>query len=125
MLLSAVWQHVAPADRPRAFRKLATLMKPGGVMVMTLHRGASPAPSGYPDYAALLDELPLPRGLSFTRHPFTCPHELSMAHSPVWHRSHFRIFAFSHAKMCSIGKPLALVSGGSGTSMGRLTIGRR
>jgi SAM-dependent methyltransferase len=44
VLLSAVWQHVAPADRPRAFRKLATLMKPGGVLVMTLRHG--PAPSG-------------------------------------------------------------------------------
>ncbi|WP_445193913.1 methyltransferase domain-containing protein [Sphingomonas sp. Tas61C01] len=44
VLLSAVWQHVAPADRPRAFRKLATLMKPGGVLVITLRHG--PAPSG-------------------------------------------------------------------------------
>ena len=44
VLLSAVWQHVAPADRSRAFRKLATLMKPGGVLVMTLRHG--PAPSG-------------------------------------------------------------------------------
>lgn len=43
VLLSAVWQHVALADRPRAFRKLATLMKPGGVLVMTLRHG--PAPS--------------------------------------------------------------------------------
>ena len=31
VLLSGVWQHVAPGDRARAFRKLATLLKPGGV----------------------------------------------------------------------------------------------
>lgn len=43
VLLSAVWQHVAPTDRPRAFRKLATLMKPGGVLVMTLRHGPSPS----------------------------------------------------------------------------------
>lgn len=42
ILLSAVWQHVIPADRPRAFRKLATLMKPGGVLVMTLRNGPAP-----------------------------------------------------------------------------------
>ena len=42
VLMSAVWQHVAPPDRPRALRKLATLMKPGGVLVMTLRHGAAP-----------------------------------------------------------------------------------
>lgn len=40
ILLSAVWQHVAPADRPRAFRKLVTLLKPGGVLALTLRVGA-------------------------------------------------------------------------------------
>jgi SAM-dependent methyltransferase len=30
ILLSAVWMHVLPADRTRAFRKLVTLLKPGG-----------------------------------------------------------------------------------------------
>lgn len=43
VLLSAVWQHVVPGDRARAFRKLATLMKPGGVLVMTLRHGPAPA----------------------------------------------------------------------------------
>lgn len=41
--LSAVWQHVAPPDRPRAFRKLATLLKPGGILAMTLRSGPAPA----------------------------------------------------------------------------------
>ena len=41
VLLSAVWQHVAPGDRARAFRKISTLMKPGGTLVMTLRNGPS------------------------------------------------------------------------------------
>lgn len=43
VLLSAVWQHVAPGDRPRAFRKLATLMRSGAVLVMALRHGPAPA----------------------------------------------------------------------------------
>ena len=34
ILLSAVWMHVAPADRTRAFRKLVTLLKPGGFIAI-------------------------------------------------------------------------------------------
>ncbi len=41
--LSAVWQHVPPEDRPRAFRKLVTLLRPGGVLALTLRAGAAPA----------------------------------------------------------------------------------
>lgn len=40
ILLSAVWMHVAPAERARAFRKLITLLKPGGLLVLTLREGA-------------------------------------------------------------------------------------
>jgi SAM-dependent methyltransferase len=39
ILLSAVWQHIAPADRPRAFRKLVTLLKSGGLLAITLRHG--------------------------------------------------------------------------------------
>lgn len=39
ILLSAVWMHIAPADRTRAFRKLITLLKPGGRLVITLRHG--------------------------------------------------------------------------------------
>ena len=39
ILLSAVWMHIAPADRPRAFRKLVTLLKPGGCIAITLRHG--------------------------------------------------------------------------------------
>ena len=43
IILSGVWQHVIPDDRTRAFRKLATLLRPGGVLAITLRSGPSPA----------------------------------------------------------------------------------
>lgn len=39
ILLSAVWMHVPPSSRARAFRKLITLLKPGGLLAMTLRQG--------------------------------------------------------------------------------------
>ncbi|MGG5819356.1 methyltransferase domain-containing protein [Falsiroseomonas sp. HW251] len=41
ILLNAAWQHVAPAERRRAFRKLGGLLRPGGVLAMTLRNGPS------------------------------------------------------------------------------------
>ena len=43
IILSAVWQHIAPDDRPRAFRKMATLLRAGGVLALTLRSGPAPA----------------------------------------------------------------------------------
>ncbi|WP_448206445.1 class I SAM-dependent methyltransferase [Azospirillum sp. sgz302134] len=43
ILLSAVWMHVPPPDRRRAFRKLITLLRPGGRLLLTLRHGP-PAP---------------------------------------------------------------------------------
>ena len=39
ILLSAVWMRVAPAERARAFRKLVTLLKPGGILALSLRHG--------------------------------------------------------------------------------------
>lgn len=39
ILLSAVWNHLAPSDRERSFRKLTNLLKPGGKIVLTLRKG--------------------------------------------------------------------------------------
>ena len=39
ILLSAVWMHVAPRDRTRAFRKLTNLLKPGGALAISLRHG--------------------------------------------------------------------------------------
>jgi SAM-dependent methyltransferase len=39
VLLSAVWMHVPPGDRPRAFRKIVSLLKSGGLLAITLRHG--------------------------------------------------------------------------------------
>lgn len=68
ILLSAVWQHVTPRDRARAFRKLATLLKPGGLMVLTLRFG--PAPRDRPMHevsAGEVEALAHEHGLMVTR----------------------------------------------------------
>ena len=39
ILLSAVWMHVPETKRPRAFRKLINLLKPGGLLAITLRCG--------------------------------------------------------------------------------------
>ena len=39
IMLSAVWMHISEVDRPRAFRKLITLLKPGGVIAISLRQG--------------------------------------------------------------------------------------
>ncbi len=41
--LSGVWMHVPPEERPRALRKLALSLKPGGRLVITLRHGPAPA----------------------------------------------------------------------------------
>jgi SAM-dependent methyltransferase len=40
ILLSGVLMHVTPGDRPRAFRKVASLLKPGGVLLISVRDGA-------------------------------------------------------------------------------------
>ena len=44
--LSAVWMHVPPGMRARAFRKLVSMMSPGASMMMSLRHG--PPPPGRP-----------------------------------------------------------------------------
>ena len=41
--LSAMWMHVPPSARARAFRKLVSLMSPGGSMMVSLRQGPLPA----------------------------------------------------------------------------------
>ena len=55
ILLSAVWQHVLPADRPRALRKLLGLLRPGGVLAVTLRYG--PVELDRPMHPVSLTEL--------------------------------------------------------------------
>jgi SAM-dependent methyltransferase len=53
--LSAVWMHVPPTSRRRAFRKMATLIRPGGRIMVSLRQG--PRPDDRKMYATHLDEV--------------------------------------------------------------------
>lgn len=55
ILLSAVWMHVAPSQRVKAFRKLITLLKPGGMLAITLRRGPAEPERGL--HPASADEV--------------------------------------------------------------------
>ncbi|XDF79684.1 class I SAM-dependent methyltransferase [Aliivibrio fischeri] len=48
ILVSAVWMHIAPSYRARAFRKLSNLLAPNGCLVISLrHGGFSDGREGY------------------------------------------------------------------------------
>ncbi len=66
--LSAVWMHVPPTSRQRAFRKIVTLLRPGGRMMMSLRQG--PPPDGremYPMHVDEIEQLARSHGLAVTR----------------------------------------------------------
>ncbi|UUU32773.1 class I SAM-dependent methyltransferase [Streptomyces sp. CA-210063] len=42
VLLSAVWMHLAPAERGQAMERLITLLAPAGLLVVSLRRGVPP-----------------------------------------------------------------------------------
>jgi SAM-dependent methyltransferase len=60
ILLSAVWMHVQRRDRPRAFRKLIALLKPGGCIVVTLRQPIQ-ADRGMHDVFAVGNRAACPR----------------------------------------------------------------
>jgi SAM-dependent methyltransferase len=55
ILLSAVWMHLAPANRRRAFRKLITLLKPGGWIAISFRQPDASNPRAM--FPCHLDEL--------------------------------------------------------------------
>lgn len=58
ILLSAVWMHVAPSNRTRAFRKLSNLLAPNGRLIITLRHGEfTDGRIGYPVSADELRQL--------------------------------------------------------------------
>ena len=59
--LSAVWMHVPPSLRARAFRKLVSVMSPGGSMMLSLRQGSLP-PGRPMDTATAADIEALARG---------------------------------------------------------------
>ncbi|WP_258240895.1 class I SAM-dependent methyltransferase [Pseudidiomarina homiensis] len=66
ILLSAVWMHIPPSQRQRSFRKLSSLLKPNGKMVVSLRHGASPDErTMHPLSADELSQLAQQQGLTF------------------------------------------------------------
>lgn len=65
--LSAVWHHIPRGQRPRAFRKLVSLLNPGGSMMISLRQG--PPTAGRPMQeagAAEIEKLARQHGLNTT-----------------------------------------------------------
>ncbi|MFP4181567.1 MAG: class I SAM-dependent methyltransferase [Thiohalospira sp.] len=52
ILLSAVWMHVPPADRERAFKTLISLLRPGGLLAVTLRLGEPDTERGMAEVSA-------------------------------------------------------------------------
>ena len=68
ILLSAVWMHVRPPDRPRAFRKLVSLLRPGGLLAISLREGPDePERDMHPVSVAELERLAADHGLAVVR----------------------------------------------------------
>jgi SAM-dependent methyltransferase len=64
VFLSGVWQHIPASSRERAFRKLADLVRSGGLLVLTLRHGPASAERAMHDVSA--DEVErLARGRGF------------------------------------------------------------
>nr|MBP9094738.1 methyltransferase domain-containing protein [bacterium] len=68
ILLSAVWMHIKPNEKPRAFRKLAALLRPGGRLIISLRSGEfSDGRESYPIALGELEKLARDRGLVLVR----------------------------------------------------------
>lgn len=55
ILINGVWQHVAKSDRKRAFRKVINLLKPDGVLAISLRHG--PEVPGKKVHAVSVEEI--------------------------------------------------------------------
>lgn len=66
--LSAVWMHVAPTYRQRAFRKMVSLLRPGGRLMMSLRQGPPPDDREmYPTHVDEVEKLARSHGLAVIR----------------------------------------------------------
>ena len=81
LLIGAVWQHVASADRPRAFRKLVGLLKSNGVMLVTLRHGPDDGRGAHDVSSDEIERLARNNGLQVLR----CVHtEDALGRSVRW-----------------------------------------
>lgn len=65
IMLSAVWMHITSEDRARVFRKLVTLLKPNGIISISLRHGPQNVGEVFPVSALELEKLAVQRGLTF------------------------------------------------------------
>ena len=66
--LSAIWMHVPPTSRQRAFRKMVTLLRPGGRIMMSLRQGQPPdGREMYPTHVDEVEKLARSHGLAVAR----------------------------------------------------------
>jgi SAM-dependent methyltransferase len=70
VLLSAVWMHLPPGSRARAFRILTELLKPGGHLIITLRHGSDEEENHrrgfYPVHAGEIENLARSRAVAVT-----------------------------------------------------------
>lgn len=65
---SAVWMHIPPRQRQRAFRKLVAVLKPGGKLIISLRHGPSPiGQKMYPAHSDEIEQLARAHGLTIIR----------------------------------------------------------
>ena len=70
VLLPAVSLHLPSPERPRAFRKRATRLEPGGILVLTVRHGPSePGRAMYPTTLGGIETLARDHGLAVLRVP--------------------------------------------------------
>ncbi|MCY3878344.1 MAG: class I SAM-dependent methyltransferase [Rhodobacteraceae bacterium] len=55
VLLSAVWMHVAPQDRARSLRKIVSVLKPGGLILISLKHEAQSLEGPQPDRSQITE----------------------------------------------------------------------
>ncbi len=68
ILLSGVWQHVPPSERARAVRKLLGLLRPGGLLAITVRQGpAEPERAMHPASLTELERLARDHGALVAR----------------------------------------------------------
>ena len=65
--LGGVWQHVAPADRSRAFRKLVGLLRSGGLLAITLRHGPDDGRGMHPVSLDEVERLAREHGMAVVR----------------------------------------------------------
>ena len=66
--LSGIWTHIPPSSRKRAFRKLVSVMRPGGSLMMSIRRGPPPPDRPHaPTTAAAVEQMAHHYGLRKVR----------------------------------------------------------